>query len=217
MGLHARVGEAIGLDIVADVLPSSTGAAGNEGPQFIQGDVYDLPFPPASFDVVHAHQVLQHLSSPVQALSEMRRVLKPGGFIAARDAVYSTMRGAPAIRALDKWRSVYMATCRRNGHEPDAGLYLQQWMLEAGFSLPELTYTTSSVTYSGVDDDFRRKWGEAWQERAVKSDFPKHAKRHGLADQAELDAISKGWQRWTEDPSSTWMYLNGEIVGEKPS
>src|SRR5215831_5785110 len=32
------------------------------------GDLYTLPFADASFDVVHAHQVLQHLSDPVRAL-----------------------------------------------------------------------------------------------------------------------------------------------------
>jgi len=40
------------------------------------GDVYALGFPDASFDIVHAHQVLQHLTDPVRALREMRRVIK---------------------------------------------------------------------------------------------------------------------------------------------
>jgi ubiquinone/menaquinone biosynthesis C-methylase UbiE len=48
------------------------------------GDVYDLPFPDASFDIVHAHQVLQHLNDPIAALREMRRVCVPGGLVAAR-------------------------------------------------------------------------------------------------------------------------------------
>jgi ubiquinone/menaquinone biosynthesis C-methylase UbiE len=47
--------------------------------------VYALDFADGSFDVVHAHQVLQHLTDPVAALIEMRRVCRPGGLIAARD------------------------------------------------------------------------------------------------------------------------------------
>ena len=43
-----------------------------------------LPFPDASFDVVYCIAALHHLpdeASRLQALSEMRRVLKPGGIV----------------------------------------------------------------------------------------------------------------------------------------
>ena len=59
------------------------------------GDLYVLEFPDASFDVVHAHQVLQHLTDPVRALREMRRVLRPDGVLAARDRDYSCFSWAP--------------------------------------------------------------------------------------------------------------------------
>src|SRR3546814_12868616 len=58
------------------------------GVRFAVGDVYALDADDATFDVVHAHQVLQHLSDPVAALVEMRRVCRPGGVVAARDADY---------------------------------------------------------------------------------------------------------------------------------
>ena len=48
-------------------------------------DVHRLSFADDTFDVVHAHQVLQHVADPVQALREMRRVTVPGGAVAARD------------------------------------------------------------------------------------------------------------------------------------
>src|SRR5512147_687271 len=47
-------------------------------------DVHALDHPDDTFCVVHAHQVLQHVGDPVQALREMRRVTRPGGFIAVR-------------------------------------------------------------------------------------------------------------------------------------
>ena len=59
------------------------------------GDAYALPLPDASFDVVHAHQLLQHLSGPVRALAEMRRVRRPGGLLGARDGDYACCAWAP--------------------------------------------------------------------------------------------------------------------------
>ncbi|EUA94072.1 methyltransferase domain protein [Mycobacterium ulcerans str. Harvey] len=45
---------------------------------FVTSDVHALDFPDDVFDVVHAHQVLQHVADPVQALREMKRVGAPG-------------------------------------------------------------------------------------------------------------------------------------------
>ena len=59
------------------------------------GDVYALAFDDGTFDVVHAHQVLQHLADPVRALAEMARVCAPGGVVAARDADYAAMTWYP--------------------------------------------------------------------------------------------------------------------------
>ena len=89
-----------------------------------------LPYEDNTFDVVYAHQLLQHLAEPVTALVEMRRVCKPRGFVAVREAAYSTMQGAPVSPGMHRWREIYMDTARRNGGEPDAGLYLKKWMQE---------------------------------------------------------------------------------------
>src|SRR3954452_7298456 len=42
--------------------------AGVQGVAYVVGDVHALEFPDDTFDVVHAHQVLQHVADPVQAL-----------------------------------------------------------------------------------------------------------------------------------------------------
>src|SRR5919198_863524 len=42
-------------------------------------DIHALGFADDSFDVVHAHQVLQHVADPVAALRELRRGCPPRG------------------------------------------------------------------------------------------------------------------------------------------
>lgn len=44
-----------------------------------QADMYNLPFPPASFDIATIHQVLHFADRPADVVAETARVLKPGG------------------------------------------------------------------------------------------------------------------------------------------
>ena len=60
-----------------------------------KGDVYTLAYGDGAFDVVHAHQVLQHLADPVAALREMARVCRPDGVVAVRDGDYAAMTWYP--------------------------------------------------------------------------------------------------------------------------
>ena len=59
---------------------------GAENTTFVVGDVYALDFPDGAFDVVHAHQVLQHLGDPVAALREMLAGVRARGIVARATA-----------------------------------------------------------------------------------------------------------------------------------
>lgn len=131
-------GRVVALDAAAGALEAARATLRERGlseqVEVTCGDVMALPFEDASFDVVHAHQVLQHLADPVGTLAEMRRVTRPGGIVAVRDAVYSAMTWFPEPAGMEQWRSVYMATARANGGEPDAGSRLLSWARAAGFA-----------------------------------------------------------------------------------
>ena len=89
-------GAVIGVDRVESVLDEARAATNDlANVRFTVGDVYDLPFAGRTFDVVHAHQVLQHLSDPVAALVEMRRVCRPDGVVAVRDSDYAAFTWDP--------------------------------------------------------------------------------------------------------------------------
>ena len=87
----------------------------------IRAHGYDLSFGDGTFDIVHAHQVLQHVDDPVAALREMRRVCRPGGIVAARDADYGAMTWHPADDRLDRWLETYRSVAVANGGQPEAG------------------------------------------------------------------------------------------------
>ena len=84
-------GRVVGGDPVESVLKQAAEYAQSRGVSNVTFEKIDgnqLSFPDDSFDVVTCHQVLQHVKDPVGILKEMRRVVKPGGIVAAREADY---------------------------------------------------------------------------------------------------------------------------------
>jgi demethylmenaquinone methyltransferase/2-methoxy-6-polyprenyl-1,4-benzoquinol methylase len=81
LGDHARL---IGLDFCEPMLEQARAkrqkkALGEGGNQFLAGDCLDLPFADESFDLITIAFGLRNLSDRAKGLSEMRRVLRPGG------------------------------------------------------------------------------------------------------------------------------------------
>jgi ubiquinone/menaquinone biosynthesis C-methylase UbiE len=172
------------------------------------GDVYALGFPDASFDVVHAHQVLQHLTDPVAALREMRRVACPGGVVAVRDSDYASFVWAPLDPLLSRWLEVYRAVARRNRAEPDAGRFLKGWARQAGFEDVE----ASSSTWTYADPGTCAWWGGLWADRCLLSDFGAQAVDYGLASKDELAAMAEAWRRWAREPDAFFVVVHGEVL-----
>ena len=89
IGVRVAPGHVLGIDSSAAVIDEARrDAGGRPNVEFSVGDVYALETHDHAFDVVHAHQVLQHLADPIRALREMKRVCKRGGLAAARDSDY---------------------------------------------------------------------------------------------------------------------------------
>jgi SAM-dependent methyltransferase len=175
---------------------------------FAVGDVHALDFPDDSFDVVHAHQVLQHVGDPVAALREMRRVAKPGGLVAARDGDYAAFTWFPELPELTEWLDLYERVARANGGEPDAGRRLLSWAHAAGFT--DVTATASTWCYADAED--RAWWGGMWAERVLVSDLARTAVRTGAATQEDLQRMSDAWTKWAADDDGWLSILHGEIL-----
>ncbi|KAL0487018.1 methyltransferaseS [Acrasis kona] len=87
-------GHVIGIDTSEETLQLARNAAverGVKNVEFVLGDGNSLNYSNGSFDVVHAHQVLQHVNNPVRLLSEMKRVTRKGGVVAVRETDFDSM------------------------------------------------------------------------------------------------------------------------------
>jgi ubiquinone/menaquinone biosynthesis C-methylase UbiE len=203
-------GRVIGLENLEAPLVAAREAAatlGDETTTFQVGDALALPFPDDSFDVVHAHQVLQHLTDPVTALREMLRVCRPGGWIAVREADYAAMSWYPELPGLELWRSTYRAVAHANGAEPDAGRRIRAWAGQAG--LREVQISSSVWTYA--TPEATRWWGNGQADRYGGDVFAEQALKLGASPDA-LAAIADGWRRWGEHPDAWFVILHGELL-----
>ncbi|GAA4599432.1 methyltransferase domain-containing protein [Actinoplanes octamycinicus] len=209
--LAARVTRVTALeqkDAALDVARAEIERRGLTNVDFAVGDVHALDFPDDTFDVVHAHQVLQHVTDPVAALREMRRVTRPGGVVAARDSDYAGFTWFPLVPELDEWLALYQRVARGNGGEPDAGRRMLSWARAAGFT--DVTATAS--VWGFADDADRQWWGGMWADRILKSDMATTALQTGAATRADLERLSAGWRAWAESPDGFFTIPHGEIL-----
>ena len=208
--LARRVGSGglvVGIDASAEVVETAREAAlqaGVSNVAFHVGDAYD-PASGERFDIVHAHQVLQHLGEPVRALAAWRAV---GDLIAARDVIYSATTIHPLTPELRRWRELVVALQAENGGDGDAGARLKAWARAAGFAQIE----TDVETWCFESPRGRAFWGGQWQERALHSAFADGTERHGLADAREREAIAAAWAAWTADDDGWMAMLHGWIL-----
>lgn len=210
IGLAALVapGRTLGVDRATAIIDDALGGRpADSTAEFCVDDAYALDLAEASFDVVHAHQVLQHLSDPVAALREWRRVCRPGGIVAARDADYAAFNWYPHDPLLDRWLELYRMAAHANQAFPDAGRMMLSWAHAAGFG--DVTPTASVWCFATPAD--RAWWGGTWADRILTSALTTQLLAAGV-EQAELEAISDAWKRWAAHPDGWFFLPHGEII-----
>ena len=210
--LASRVGSVVAIDNAPAAVAACSAELAERGVDNATVevvDVYRLPYADDSFDVVHAHQVLQHLPDPVGALVEMRRVCRPDGVVAVRDSDYPAMFWYPADPRLDRWMALYLRIARSNSGEPAAARHLVAWCRAAGFSGIE---PSGSAWVHATPDD-REYWGAMWADRVTESALADQALESGLATRAELEEIAVAWRRWAADPDGWFTSTHGEVLG----
>ncbi len=215
---HLGSGTVVGIDRVADIVAMAshdhhaTDDASSDGASlsFQVDDAYELSFADATFDVVHAHQVLQHLTDPTAALTEWRRVLKPGGLLGVRDTDFGAMAWGPEDPVIEGWLDLYHRLTQRNGAQADAGRNLAGWVRAAGYQ--DLVVSSSNWTFHTADD--RSWWGGLWADRVVASEFGTQAVEYGLATPEELDVIAEAFRRWADNPDGVCITVHGEVLAQ---
>ena len=105
----------------------------------VKMDVHDIPFEANSFDVVFCNHVMEHVENDIKAMSEIYRVLKPGGWAIIQSPVYQELKQTiedPTITDPAEKERVY----GQNDHMRKYGRDYSQRLCLAGFTVKEDNY-----------------------------------------------------------------------------
>jgi SAM-dependent methyltransferase len=129
------------VDVVGVELSPAQLAAARPAPRvtFTQGDAHVLDFPDASFDVVYARYLLEHVADPDRVLREMRRVAKAGGRVAVCENDVSLLRFDPPCPAFDRAWEAFIQFQASLGGDGLIGRRLFRLFRRAGFLDIELS------------------------------------------------------------------------------
>ncbi len=207
-------GEVVGIDLDEATVARAREMAESRSVlnvEFRQGSVYELPFNDAEFDVVYAHQLLQHLGDPAAALTESMRVLKPSGIFAVRDVDWGSTVLWPQDRLLDRFLDIYYEVARRNGGDAHMGRRIRSLMLEAGYADVDV----SSSVWTFATTERTAQWGNQWRTRTLQSNLGQKAVEYGIASQSEIEEVAGAWAAWGQKPDAYMSFVHGQAIGWK--
>lgn len=200
-----------GIDCEVSQIQIATESAFTEGvsnAEFLEANIYALPFADDSFDAIFSHALFEHLKEPTQALREMWRVLKPGGIVGVRSPDWGGFLIAPSTPELEKAFSYYKWLQQQNSGNPEVGRELRALLRQSGF-----TNIKASVCYQ----DYERlsEITEYLALRIEASAKVDGAVEKGWTDERLLTAMSHTLREWSQHPDAFFAQSWCEAVGQK--
>ena len=140
-------GFCLGIERDSNQLASAIGNFQASNLEFRKGDAMELPLrgdEVGSFDFVHCRFLLEHLSNPNKAVTEMFKGLKPGGRILLADDDHQVMTLYPEPPGFQNLWNAYMDSYVEVGNDPFIGRKLHKLLIDNG-----IKSVTNDVVFFG--------------------------------------------------------------------
>ena len=179
--------------------------------RFRQADIFNLPFADETFDSVIVCFVLEHLSNPIQALSELKRVIKKGGTVVAIEGDHGSTFFHPDSPNAHAAINCQVQLQKQSGGNSNIGRELYPLLSSAGLShvavSPRMVYVDASkpALVEGFIKNTFTAMIEGVEEKAVNS---------GLISR---DSFKKGINDLyrTAEPDGVFSYTFFKGVGRR--
>lgn len=214
LGLAKLVAPGIvtGIDIDPGEVERAQNLASEQGVhnvQFKSGNVYELPFADGTFDACFSNALLDHLSDPIAALREMRRILKADGILGVRTADRDGYLFTPSHPLLVKFNELGEQRKKDQGVSVRIGKNIRAMLREAGFARTEAS--ASYDCYGTVEEV--RGLAESAAAGLSKGQSREQTGESGGPDRAEAEAVAAAWRAWGESPDAFFAMSFCEGVG----
>ncbi len=203
------------IDIAPQSIALARQAVANAGfnnVRFQVADILNLPFAPESFDHVFVCFVLEHLSRPMDALLNLKRVLKPGGTITLIEGDHGSTFFYPRSEFAMRTIQCLVELQARMGGNALIGRELYPLLTRAGFR--DVTVSPRFV----YADPSRPDWVEGFTIKtfiAMIEGVRQQAIEAGIIDIASWDrGISDLWA--TAGPDGVFCYTFFKAIARKP-
>ncbi|MDD9934563.1 MAG: methyltransferase domain-containing protein [Myxococcales bacterium] len=199
---HVAPGRTVGLDLRVRPRREDVATLG-PAPDFVVGSVYSLPFDDDRFDAAHAHALFQHLDRPLDALRELRRVLRPGAVIGLADWDRAGTLLHPAPPELTRSLEWLSELRRMDGGDPTAGRRLAELMQQAGFDEPAMHVVADGFGSGPAAARTAEGFARTLEEPAVVARLVDG----GVAAADELQDLPARWRAWGGQPGAIFVAL----------
>ena len=179
---------------------------------FHVGDVTALEFGDGFFDVAHCHNLLMHVPDTNAVLTEVKRVLKPGGLVACSEMICDSCFTQPDFGVIGKSWDMFGDLLQADDGHPQMGKELKGHFLSAGFE--NVRTSNSFDIYGGpVDVTFIHGLAKQW---FLSREITEAAIKYGAATPELCSQIDYAYDRWKDHPGAMCALAYGEAIANKP-
>ena len=208
-------GEMHGVDMAEPQIEMARSLAASQSQDnaiFHVGDVTDLKFEDGFFDVAHCRNVLMHVPDTAAVLSEVKRVLKPGGLIACREMICESAFTHPDFGIMRRSWEMFEDLVRADDGHPQMGKEMKGHILEAGFV--DIRMNASFSLYSTPEEiaSIYRLISQ-W---LLAPEASEAAIKYGASSSKLVKDLKVAYDQWKEHPGALFTFAYGEAIAQKP-